>query len=317
MRLLFIGTPSVAAQYLNFIASIKEHQVAAIITQPDKPAGRGLNLSMPPVKECAQHLGLSPVLQPQRVTESEFLNTISALKPDLGLVVAYGKILPQLFLDLPRLGVINVHFSLLPQLRGASPVEHALLQGHYHTGVTIFWLDTGMDTGPIITQKDAPIESGETTPSLFKKLIPMGQQLLAQSLKLIANNEAPRIPQNQAKATLATKLTKEMGLINWNRPNLEIDRQIRALISWPTAWTYLDQRPIQILKAQPQNRVSTTAFHPGGLTGTERGLGFFVKCGIGELLVEELRPWGGRQMSAWSFLQGLPKPHEQLIFRSH
>lgn len=305
MRILFFGTPQVAAEHLRVILKNTAHQVVGAVTRPDAPKGRGQQVQASPVKEFAQNHGLA-VFAPQRLAGPEILNPWIQLAPDLGVVIAYGKILSPALLAIPKLGFINVHFSLLPKLRGASPVEHALLEGLSQTGVTTFWLDQGMDTGLLIQQRSLEIQKNETAPELLKRLSTLGQALLMESLDLIQQGKAPRSAQDSSQATYTKLITKEDGKINWQEPAALIERKIRAFSFWPKTWTLAQGRRLQVLQASLKTS-GAEGLTPGQIVPAPPSKGFFVKCGEGELFIERVRPEGGRDMAAGQWLQDQDK----------
>lgn len=282
----------------------RPNDIAGIITRADKPKGRGLEKTPSPVKSLAQELNLRPVFEPEQL-DDQHEKAWRTMAPDLGVVVAYGKILPKRILEIPKKGFINVHFSLLPKLRGAAPAEYAILEGLDVTGVTIFWLDEGMDTGPILIQRGTPVKPEETAPELLERLTDIGTELLPEALTLIEQGRALKTPQNESLATYAKRLNKNDGQLNWSEPAHVLERKIRAFSAWPTCRATIEGRPVQILKAKAGADQHPGEGGAGEITRIERPLGFFIKCGSGELMIHELRPEGGRAMSAWAFLQGI------------
>ncbi len=272
-----MGTAELACPCLQAVAD----RVVAVVTQPDRPKGRHLAISPPPVKVVAQKLGL-PVMQPVKVRD--IVEDIRALRPDLIVVVAYGQILPKTILEIPPRGCINVHASLLPRWRGASPIQHAILAGDRQTGVTTMFMNERMDAGDIILQRAEPIRPDDTAGSLHDRLAALGAELLVETL---AGN-LPRHPQDESQATYARKLTKEDGRIDWSKPAIEIERQIRAMNPWPGAFTTLGDTPVKIWKAE-------LAHAPGpGVYPT----------GDGFLRILELQPAGGKRMNFEAFARG-------------
>lgn len=312
----FFGSPSLAAPFLE---RLRTHtQVAFVVTTPDEPSGRGQQLKATPVKEAAQKAGL-PVHQPEKLKDPSFLSVVRQGALDLGLVVAYGKILPKELFEIPRLGFLNVHFSLLPAYRGAAPIQWALIHGEKKTGVTLFWIDEGMDTGPILLQKELPIESTDTALTLEGKLVPLGVAALEEALDLIAIGKAPRAPQ-QGPSSLAPRLTKELGHLPWDKPAEDLANLIRGVQPWPGAYCFVQRSGInrnseqgmllKILEAVPSEICPGNAERcpviapPGQITGLEARKSFVVQCGRGFLKILKVQPEGKKAMSAWDFWQG-------------
>ncbi|MBI4064668.1 MAG: methionyl-tRNA formyltransferase [Elusimicrobia bacterium] len=312
MRIVFFGTPQTAASHLNAIAS-SNFEIAGVVTQQDLPRGRGLKISPPPVKITAQETGVKTILQPEKLKDAGVEKTIAGLKADLGVVVAYGKIIPPSLLKIPRRGMINVHFSLIPKLRGPSPVEYAIWEGHQKTGVSTFWIDQGMDTGDLLDQRETEIKPTENARELLDRLTQMGCELLIDSLKQIEADRALKIPQDNAQASYCKKLTKESGRLDWAKPAQALDRQIRALAIWPGTYALLDGKKIQIIKAKAT--AENFPQKPGLVVDLRKPAGFLIKCGLGSLLVEEVKPEGGRAMFAWAYLQGFQKDLKTLQFK--
>jgi len=245
MRIVFMGTAELACPCLEAVAG----QVVGVVTQPDRPKGRDLQLAPPPVKVTATQLGL-PVIQPEKIREPGALDVLRGWQPDLIAVVAYGQILPREILELPRHGCINVHTSLLPRWRGAAPIQFALLYGDAQTGVTTMYLNEKMDEGDIILQHAEPIHPADTSATLHDRLAGCGARLLAETVELVAAGRAPRIPQDPARVTYARKISKEAGRIDWSKPAVEIERQIRAFNPWPGAYTMIGDLLVKIWRAE-------------------------------------------------------------------
>jgi methionyl-tRNA formyltransferase len=296
-RVIFMGTPQFAIPTLQGL--VEHHTVVAVVTQPDRPAGRGRQPAPPPVKQFALEHGL-PLLQPPRLTVSYAQAALAELEAQVSVVAAFGQILRQEVLDLPRHGTLNVHASLLPRWRGASPVSAAILAGDERTGVTIMLLDAGMDTGPLLAQKECPIRPDDTTGTLSERLAQLGADLLLDTLpRWIEGQITPR-PQNQAEATYSRPLEKKDGLIDWQRSSAEIGRQVRACQPWPGAYTSWGERQIKILRAEPLAQKPPQ--EPG--TVVQLGAGLAVSTGDGYLLLEELQAAGKRPTSAQAFAHG-------------
>ena len=232
MRIVFIGTGEIGLPALRALAQSPHHTVLGVVTQPDKPVGRQLKLAASPVKEEAFRLHIK-VYQPEKISASSSVAQLSYLKPDMIVVAAYGQILPKSILDLPKYGCLNLHTSMLPKYRGASPIHSAIAAGEKTSGVTIMWMDERLDTGDILMQQAVTLRRHETAQTLHDRLAKIGADLLLKSLPLVEIGHAPRIKQDSAKATLTKKLKKEHGHIDWNRPQREIDAHIRAMTPWP------------------------------------------------------------------------------------
>jgi len=284
MHILFIGTAELACPCLEAAHRLAGHEIIGVITQPDKPKGRSLQLSPPPVKVTAEKLGL-PVSQPVKIREA--VETIRAQQPDLIVVVAYGQILPKALLEIPVRGCINVHTSLLPRWRGASPIQSAILAGDAETGVTTMFMDEQLDHGDIILQRRTPIRLDDTGATLHDRLATLGAELLAETLTL---TDWPHRQQDETQVTHARKFAKEDGRIDWTKSAVEIDRQIRAFNPWPGAFTDRDGTLLKIWKVE---LVSSTT------TGAD-----IVTTGTGALRLLEVQPAGGKRMSFAAFARG-------------
>jgi len=294
MRIIFMGSAELACPCLEALARSPHHEIVAVITQPDKPKGRDLKLSPPPVKVAAQKLGL-PVEQPPSLKEPSAQEALRVLQPDLIVVVAYGQILPRVVLELPPRGCINVHASLLPRWRGASPIQHAILAGDRETGVTTMFLNERLDAGDIILQRSEPIRADDTSGTLHDRLAKIGADLLVETLRL---DPPPRRPQDESQATYARKLNKEDGRVDWTKPAAEIERMVRAFNPWPGAYTMAGNLLLKLWRAEVVPGVNLL---PGRVLE-----GFWVGTGDGGLRVLEVQPAGGRRMDAEAFLRGHP-----------
>jgi len=312
MRTVFMGSPAFAVPSL---CSLQEAtQVVGVVCQPDKPAGRGLGLAPPEVKEKALALGL-PVLQPAflRPSKSSFVKELEALSPDLIVVVAYGKILPPEVLSVPRHGCWNVHGSLLPRYRGAAPIQWALLRGETVTGITLMQMDAGMDTGPMLLKAELPITAEDTGGTLHDKLSHLGAELLATGLQKLLGGAPPvPCPQDHALATMAPKLEKEHGRADFTRSAAAVSSQLRAVDPWPGAFTSLPAAAAgQAGAAEPlllklfQPRLSSGHGAPGEVLGIDRS-GLHVACGEGAIVIAELQIPGRKRMAAAALHSGLP-----------
>jgi methionyl-tRNA formyltransferase len=304
LRIVFFGTAELASESLYALARAPEIQIAAVVTQPDKERGRDLKLHPPAVKVAALVLGLE-VLQPSRARDEAFIEQIRLIKPDLIVVAAYGQILPQSLLDIPRLGCLNVHTSLLPKYRGAAPIQWAIVNGDWETGVTIMKMDAGLDTGPIVAQSRTPIEKDETGQTLHDRLAILGANLLVETIPDYAEGKITPRPQPEG-SSYARKIEKSDGLIDWREPAPVIERKVRAFTPWPGAFTYLVQgekrRMLKILRAEVSEEHGPIS---GGVLKVSRD-GILVSCapGTGSLLIQELQPEGRKRMTAREFLAG-------------
>jgi methionyl-tRNA formyltransferase len=295
MRIVFMGTGDLACPCLGAVANLPRHEVVAVVTQPDRPRGRDLKPAPSPVKVVAERLGL-PLQQPLKVREPAAIEAVRAARPDLIIVVAYGQILPKSVLEIPRLGCVNVHASLLPRWRGAAPIQHAILHGDRETGVTTMFLDERMDTGDIVLQRAQLIHADDTSATLHDRLANLGAEVLVETVDLIHRGNATRTKQDESRATYAKKLMKEDGLIDWKRSAIEIERQVRAFDPWPSAYTHWGDLLLKIWKAEVVEGV-------GGRPG-EVQPGVVVATGQGGLRILELQPANGRRMTVDAFLRG-------------
>jgi methionyl-tRNA formyltransferase len=299
MKLAFLGTPEFAVPSLEACAAAG-HRILAVYTQPDRPKGRGQELAPPPVKQAALRLGLE-VRQPLKIRAPEVVEELRALQADAMAVVGYGQIIPQAVIDLPRLGIINVHASLLPRYRGAAPIQWAIARGETRTGVTTMMIDAGLDTGAILLKAETEIGPEETALELAPRLARMGADLLVETLAGLERGAITPIPQNHAEATLAPILKREDGLIDWSAPAAEIHNRARGFLPWPGAWTTLRGQRFQIWRCRPDS--AETAFTPGVLFSESRRL--FAACGAGEALeLLEVQMEGRKRVSAAGFLNG-------------
>ena len=305
MRAVYMGTPEIAATILSEVLK-SEHEVVAVVTQPDKPKGRGHEMAFPPVKEVALAAGI-PVLQPQKARDPEFLEELERLNPDIILVAAYGKLLPKTILDLPKFGCINVHASLLPKYRGSSPIQWAVINGDEKSGVTIMHMAEEMDTGDMILTKEVVLDKEETAGTLHDKLAVIGGPLLLEAMDLLATGRAPRTRQNHEEATYVKMLDKSMGNIDFKQPAVVLERLIRGLNPWPSAFTKLDGKMLKIWKADvlsdeelPKEKKQE---QPGTIVSVEKD-GFGILTGDGILFVKELQLEGKRKMLTEEFLRG-------------
>lgn len=297
LKLIFAGTPDFAARHLAALLS-SDHEVVAVYTQPDKPAGRGQKLMASPVKELALAHQL-PVYQPASLRNEEAQTELKALGADLMVVVAYGLILPKLVLDAPRLGCINVHGSLLPRWRGAAPIQRSIWAGDAETGVTIMQMDVGLDTGAMIRKVTCPIAPDETSASLYDKLAELGPQALVETLNAMAAGNAVAEQQDDAQANYAQKLSKEEARIDWSMDAVAIERCIRAFNPWPISWFEVADQTIKVWQAEALE--AEHGQHAGTLLKADKQ-GIDIATGHGILRLLTLQPPGKKAMSASDLL---------------
>ena len=338
MRIIFMGTAELSCASLDSLARDGQFSVAAVVTQPDKPRGRDLKLQPSPVKMLAEKLQL-PVLQPAKARDEQFISELRALNPDLIVVVAYGQLLPQSILDLPRHGCLNVHTSLLPKFRGAAPIQWAIATGESETGVTIMKMDAGLDTGPIVSQRRTPILPADDSATLHDRLAQLGAELLAQTIPDFIAGKIPPVPQPAGGASHAPKIKKEDGRIDWSQPAGKIWNRLRAFTPWPgafTSWGNAEHclgagKPVpkqagtvpgapkpQLLKIWKAEVVEKDSGgdsalrcpdaaarrpYPGEVLSADK-TGIIVACGQNALRILELQREGGRRMGAAEFLAG-------------
>lgn len=305
IRIVFMGTPELSAQFLNALFE-GGHPVTGVVTQPDKPAGRKMSLGESPVKKVARESGV-PVLTPEKL-DAAFLEAFRAWKPDLVIVVAYGKILPAEVLSVPPLGCLNIHASLLPRWRGASPIQNALLSGDWETGVSLMQMDSGMDTGPVIAQKKIAIAPDDTAETLRTKILETGRVLLLETLPLWIEGKITAAPQNEAEATLCQLIERNDGRIVWSESAENIYNRYRALFPWPGIFTFwkkndalmrLKLLKISFLKQSPQmNYALGEVFELGEKIG--------VRAGEGVVILETIQLEGKAPMPVKEFLSGAP-----------
>lgn len=302
MRIVFMGTPDFAAASLQKLIDEK-YDIAAVFTQPDKPRNRGMSLSFSPVKELALQNGLD-VYQPTKLRDGSFTELLRSLKPDVLVVVAYGRILPEDALSVPTYGAVNVHSSLLPKYRGAAPVQWAVLNGDTVTGVSTMYLAPEMDTGDVIFTEKTEIGEFETSGELFDRLMVMGAELLHKTLRAIENGTAPRSKQDESQASYVTMLDKSMSPIDWSRSPREIVKHICGLQPWPVATTEIGGLTFRIFKAEYTDTVTDKA--PGTVVAADKR-GIEIACGGAHtLLITELQAPGKKRMRATDYLLGHP-----------
>jgi len=294
-----MGTPDFAVGTLEAIIEAG-HEVLLVVTQPDKPKGRSGALQFTPVKECAVAHGIE-VFQPTKIRLEENVEFLRKYDADIFVVAAFGQILPKSILDMPKHGCINVHASLLPKYRGAAPIQWAVINGDPVTGVTIQQMDIGVDTGDIIVTKELAISADETGGGLFDKLAVVGAEACLEAMEQIANGTATRTPQNHEEATHVSMISKEFGIIDWNKSAVEIERLIRGLNPWPSAYTKLDGKTFKIWKAEVVEANENA--QPGTIVAVEKNA-LKVQTGEGVLSLLEVQIEGKKRMDAGSFLRG-------------
>ncbi|MBI5182332.1 MAG: methionyl-tRNA formyltransferase [Nitrospirae bacterium] len=298
MKIVFMGTPEFAVPSLNALLSSKK-EIAAVVTQSDKPSGRGKRLMPPPVKAAALNSGIR-VLQPERIKDEAFVNTLKEINPDVIVVAAYGKILPAKILHLPKYGCINVHASLLPRYRGAAPINWAIINGEKETGITIMQMDEGLDTGSILLQKGIEITKEDTAGTLSNKLSKMGAELLIEGLNAIEKGEIKPITQDNSKASYAPMLKKEDGQIDWTKGVEDIYNMVRGMDPWPGAFTYYKGEAWRMWKTVVGNDRNGI---PGMVISIDGGK-IDVACGKGVISIIEMQPVNKRRMAVSDFLRG-------------
>lgn len=302
MRLVFMGTPQIAKVCLQKIHEAG-HEIVGVYTKPDTPKNRGMKLAMSEVKEYALSVGL-PVFQPATFREDETVEQLRRLQPELIVVVAYGKILPQCVLDIPPYGCVNMHASILPELRGAGPVQWSILNHMKETGITAMYMSAGMDEGDIIEIRRTPITPTETSEELMNRLSHIAAELACDTIRGIADGTATRTPQDHAAATYAPMLSKELSPIDWKQPLQHIIDQVRGLIPWPVATMMLDGKRFKVYRVENANKTSTET--PGKiLSQTKKGLE--IVCGDGNVaVITQLQAEGGKRMAAADYFRGHP-----------
>ncbi len=306
MRVVFMGTPDFAVDTLKTLVESK-HELVGVITQPDKPKGRSGKLQLTPVKETALQYGI-PVYQPERARDPEFFQVLEKLSPDVIVVVAFGQILPKTILQLPKYGCINVHASLLPKLRGAAPIQWSIINGDAESGVTIQQMDEGIDTGDILLVKKYTLDAKETGGSLFDRLASFGGAMVLDVLEQAEAGTLQPVPQNHEEHTRAKMLSKETGHIDFTQSALQIERLIRGLNPWPSAYTYLEDKMLklwaaEVISAEQAGECSFSSVEPGTVVAVNKR-DFVIQTGDGYLAVQEVQLAGKKRMNTESFLRG-------------
>lgn len=305
-RTIFMGTPDFACPTLQKLIERGEN-IVAVVTQPDRPKGRGQKMMPPPVKELAEKHGI-PVYQPLKVRDPAFVDIIRELKPDVVVVVAFGQILPKALLDIPPHGCINVHASLLPRYRGAAPLNWCIINGETETGVTTMLMDVGLDTGDILLVRKTALDENEDIQSLHDRMSVMGGDLLAETLDRLMTGGIVPLPQNNAASSYAPMLKKDDGIINWNADARTIHNQVRGLAVWPGACTVVGDQVLKIFRT----RVGTGSGEPGTVLQAVKG-SFEVACRSGSLFLQELQLAGKKRLDCASFLAGYPVSEGTLL----
>ncbi len=307
-RILFMGTPAFALPALKMLHE-QNYPIIGVVTQPDRPQGRGQREIAPPVKLLAQKLGL-PVFQPLKVRDQSFLDILNQLKPDLVVVSAFGQILPRTIIEFPRLGCLNVHPSLLPKYRGAAPLNWAIIRGETKTGVTIMLMDEGMDSGDILLQQETPLGTAETVGELHDRLAAEGANLLVRAIDQVSSGTASRTPQDSSRVTFAPRLTKETGRINWGESSTNIVNLIRGLSPAPAAYTFLEGEALKIFVAEPKPGKKEEV--PGKIDA-ESSKGLSVAAVDGYVILKEVQLAGKKRMTVNEFLRGYRLQPETIL----
>ncbi|MCD7836222.1 MAG: methionyl-tRNA formyltransferase [Lachnospiraceae bacterium] len=310
MKIVFMGTPDFAVGALEALIDAG-HEITAVVTQPDRPKGRSGRLQLTPVKECALGHGL-PVLQPEKLKTPEAVSELKKYPADVYVVAAFGQILSKEILDIPRYGCLNIHASLLPKYRGASPIQHVIIDGEKKTGVTIMQMDTGIDTGDMLYRKEVDISDEETFETLHDKLTAVGGEAVTEALVLLERGELVPEKQDTSAGSYAPLIRKEMGELDFSKTAAELDRLVRGMNPWPSAYTYFRGKQLKIWNARPS--LNMTSAEPGIIVSIDRDY-IEVAAGKGTLLIYELQPEGKRRMSTHDFLLGIkPGINEKLGF---
>jgi len=302
LQIIFMGTPALSCASLEGLLEAPGFRVQAVVTQPDRPGGRELKLHPSPVKQLAARRGL-PVLQPERARDEAFVAELRRLGPEMIAVAAFGQLLPQTMLDLPRYGCVNLHTSLLPKYRGAAPIQWALLKGETQTGVTIMKMDAGLDTGPILAQEATPIGPEDDSQTLHDRLAVMGAALLVRTIRGYVAGSITPTPQPATGGSSAPKIKKQDGRITWTDPASVIWNRVRALIPWPGAFTFLPSQAQPLLLKVWQAQVIEASGPPGQILQADK-TGLVIACGRQALRILSLQREGGRRLSAPEFLAG-------------
>ena len=308
-----MGTPEFAVPSLEALIGAG-YEVVAAVTQPDRPVGRKKTLTPPPVKVCAQAHGV-PVLQFERIRRKEGREALTALQPDLFVTAAFGQILSKAVLDIPRLGTINVHASLLPQYRGSAPINWCIVSGEKKAGVTTMMTNEGIDTGDMLLRDEMEIGENETAEELTERLSRLGAQTLLRTLRALEDGTLVRTPQNEAEASYQPMLTREMGEMDWSRSAQQLHDQVRGLYPWPGAYTTMDGGVLKVWVSRISDMKTDAA--PGAVVKADAKEGLFVACGTGVLQIVELQAPGSKRMNARDYLRGKPMQTGTVLGGSH
>ena len=308
-----MGTPEFAVPSLEALIGAG-YEVVAAVTQPDRPVGRKKTLTPPPVKVCAQAHGV-PVLQFERIRRKEGREALTALQPDLFVTAAFGQILSKAVLDIPRLGTINVHASLLPQYRGSAPINWCIVSGEKKAGVTTMMTNEGIDTGDMLLRDEVEIGENETAEELTERLSRLGAQTLLRTLRALEDGTLVRTPQNEAEASYQPMLTREMGEMDWSRSAQQLHDQVRGLYPWPGAYTTMDGGVLKVWVSRVSDMKTDAA--PGAVVRADAKEGLFVACGTGVLQIVELQAPGSKRMNARDYLRGKPMQTGTVLGGSH
>lgn len=301
MRIIYMGTPEIAATILKKLLEYPEYEVVLAVTQPDRPKGRSGALAMSEVKQLALEENI-PVFQPEKIKDPENVEYLKKFNADIIVVAAFGQILSKEILDLPPKGCINVHASLLPKYRGAAPIQWAIIDGETETGITIMQMDEGLDTGDMLLKKEIPIMPDETGGSLHDKLAVLGGEALVEVLELLKDGSISGVPQGEATTRYAAMLNKKMGKLNFGKPAEELDRYVRGMNPWPSAYAFLEGKMIKIWQCMVSS-VVPAGLQPGDVYGIDKN-GFYIATGDGGLRILKLQAEGKRAMTAAEFLRG-------------
>lgn len=307
-KIVFMGTPQFSVPGLQALHQ-SGHEIAMVVTQPDRPRGRGRRITPSPVKQTARDLGY-PLIQPSSIKTPDFADQIKSLKPDFQVVIAYGKILPQNVLALPRIGTINIHASLLPKLRGAAPIQWAVINGEAETGVCSMLMDIGMDTGDVLLTAKEAIDPGDTAGTLHDRLAVSGARVLIDTLNAFADNTIQPIRQDHNLATYAPMLSKDDGLINWNKSAKALENFIRGVTPWPGAYTFWGDKRLKIFSSTP---ITTDISEPAGTVIAGFPDELRVATGEGLLSIREIQGASGKRLAIKEFLRGHPIPSDTVL----
>lgn len=304
MRILFMGTSSFAIPCLYKLAKSK-NKLIAVVTQPDRPKDRGLEVKSPPVKEIATALGIT-VIQPAKAKKETFIKSVEELNLDLIVVVSFGQILPKYLLKIPKHGCINIHPSLLPKYRGPAPIQWAIINGEAETGISTVYVDERIDAGDIISQKKIPVEPSDNAITLADRMSPVSADMLLEAIDSIKLNSVQRVPQEDKRATYAPSLSREDGLVNWALPSVKIHNLIRGLIHWPGTYTYLNGEHLKICETElySEQLAKTYKKETGKILCRIKNQGWLVKTGDGKILVKKIQPAAKRIMTVDEYCCG-------------